>query len=428
MDKYGYYSNSNGNKRRHLEEYYDGKYTQEYYENLYSEELSAEEKWQQYVDQRNGVAQEEEGGGEDESNDDTWRHGQTWQRYHKNGTLYHETVKLDLGVTLSLVAFNGITGFVASSMALVIMMTHAERMIRGGMMASVALSLFLGIFCLFTERIAGALFGLIVCGLLIWYAMRVWSLIPFAAANLETAATAVRANLGVTIYAYLTLAVAFGWAVWWTASSVSTIFVEAECEGDGTCNKAFNWWMILGFLLSYYWTTQVLNNVVGVTAAGVIGTWWYSPSQAASFCSGAVQEAFQDAITHSFGSICLGSLFVTPVSALRYVVFALRDSENSFLFCIAECLLYFVENILNYFNEYGYVFVGIYGFSYTEAGIQVVDVFQNRGWQTIILDDLTDHALMIISFVVALLNGLIGLSIGTAIRLGTGVPSVVPFL
>ena len=355
-------------------------------------------------------------------------HGWTYNHYNKNGNAYREEVQLDLGLTLTLVVFNGITGLVGSTLALGFMMAHAEAMIRGGMIASVFLSLFLGLFCLTARQVPGALAGLVMSGLLIWYAYHVWSRIPFAAANLVTATTAVRVNLGVTVYAYLTLALAFGWAVFWTASAVSTMFVVSECEGDGTCNKDFNGWMIFGFFVSYFWTVQVFNNVVGVTVAGVTGTWWMAPLNAASFCSEAVQDSFQRAVTYSFGSICFGSLVVAVMSAARRTIHQLRDSDNGLLICIGECILHCIENALDYFNEWAFTFVGIYGFSYMEAGIQVVDLFRSRGWETIITDDLTDRALLIVSFVIALLNGLVGLVIGSAMNLGHGVPLLIPFL
>ena len=362
-------------------------------------------------------------------NDDDWQRGWTYKHYNKNGRYYREDVELNLGVIVSLVAFNGITGLVGSTLALGLMITHAGAMIRGGMVASVFLSLFLGLFCLTAKLIPGAIAGLVMSGFLVWYVMRVWNRIPFAAANLTTATTAVRANLGLAVCAYSTLAVAFGWVVWWTASAVATMFIVSECDGDGTCEKNFNALIFFGLLASYFWTIQVLNNIVGVTVASVTGNWWMSkPFKAASLFTDTIKGAFRRAVSYSFGSICFGSLFVAIASALRRILYPLRDSDNDLLTCIGECLLHYVANALDYFNQWAFTFVGLYGFSYTDAGFQVVEMFKSRGWETIITEDLTDWALLIVSFVVALLNGLIGLMIGSAMDMGFNVPLLLPFL
>lgn len=40
------------------------------------------------------------------------------------------------------------------------------------------------------------------------------------------------------------------------------------------------------------------------------------------------------------------------------------------------------------FNKWAFVYVGIYGFGYIEAGKNVIELFKSRGWEAIIADDL----------------------------------------
>jgi hypothetical protein len=55
------------------------------------------------------------------------------------------------------------------------------------------------------------------------------------------------------------------------------------------------------------------------------------------------------------------------------------------------------------------VYVGLYGYSYLEAGRNVITLFQNKGWTTIITDDLAQNVLLMMSVGIGLVSGLIGL-------------------
>jgi hypothetical protein len=55
------------------------------------------------------------------------------------------------------------------------------------------------------------------------------------------------------------------------------------------------------------------------------------------------------------------------------------------------------------------VYVGLYGYSYLDAGKNVMTLFQNKGWTTIITDDLSENVLFMMSVVLGLLTGLVGL-------------------
>lgn len=222
----------------------------------------------------------------------------------------------------------------------------------------------------------------------------------FAAANLRTALTAVRANLGLVVVAYTFLAIAFGWSVWWSVTA------GASLSSLGTGSLFF-------FLLSYYWVHQVLQNTVHVTTAGVIGTWWFIPHEASSCWSSAIQDSFCRATTYSFGSICFGSFLVALVQTLRAMHRIAHENDDcSFLICFIDCILGCIEGILEYLNKWAYVYVGLYGYSYLDAGRNVMTLFQHKGLTTLITDDLTDNVLVMVSAAIGLACGLVGLIIG----------------
>lgn len=56
-----------------------------------------------------------------------------------------------------------------------------------------------------------------------------------------------------------------------------------------------------------------------------------------------------------------------------------------------------------------YVYVGLYGYNYLDAGKNVITLFQNKGWTVIITDNLVDNVLFMMSVVLGLLTGLVGM-------------------
>lgn len=236
----------------------------------------------------------------------------------------------------------------------------------------------------------------------ICYGVVVWGRIPFAAANLNTALTAVKANMGLTVIAFLVMVLALGWSVFWFM-------------GVGEALSSSNGGIIFLLALSYYWTHQVLSNTVHVTTAGTVGTWWFVPDEANSCWSPAIQDSFFRATTYSFGSICLGSFLVAIVQALRVVANQIRDNEDmQLLACIIDCILSCIQDIIEYFNMYAYVYVGLYGFGYIEAGRNVMQLFQHKGWTVVISDDLANRVLLMVSVCVGFLTGIIGLVLALA--------------
>ena len=130
----------------------------------------------------------------------------------------------------------------------------------------------------------------------------------------------------------------------------------------------------------------------------------------------------------SEGSVCLGSLIVAIVSAAKDIIRQMRESGDNMLVCCAEFFLACMERFIEYFNEWAFCFVGIYGYSFVESGIEVMNLLKSRGWTSIIADDLTGRALLLVAFCVAMFNGLVGLLIGHVVTMGEGVPLIIPFL
>jgi len=216
---------------------------------------------------------------------------------------------------------------ISTTLALSVMISHAKALIKVALCFNIAASAVFAVASLFVSPFA-ALWGVMLLGFTAYYAYVVWGRIPFAAANLSTATTAVRGNLGLAHFAYGNLFVMTGWSAWWLVTFVSTVYVTSECSAEG-CAKEDNGLVVFLLLLSYYWTYQVLKNIVHVTVSGTVGTWWFVPSDAASCCSHAVRDSYLRSVTTSFGSICFGSLLVAIIQAMKQMVRRLRGTLSS---------------------------------------------------------------------------------------------------
>jgi len=116
-------------------------------------------------------------------------------------------------------------------------------------------------------------------------------------------------------------------------------------------------------------------------------------------------------LTASFGSICLGSLFVSAIQACRACAEAVKPNDDacSLLICLVDCVLGCLQFIMEYFNSWAYIYVGVYGYSYCEAGSKVMELFRDRGWEAIIADDLVSNALFLVTIIVGLISGVAGI-------------------
>ena len=63
---------------------------------------------------------------------------------------------------------------------------------------------------------------------------------------------------------------------------------------------------------------------------------------------------------------------------------------------------------------WAFVFVGLYGYTFVEAGKNVMTLFRMRGWTTIITDNLAQGVLGLVSVAIGLITGLIALVIANA--------------
>lgn len=111
-------------------------------------------------------------------------------------------------------------------------------------------------------------------------------------------------------------------------------------------------------------------------------------------------------LTFSSGPIAFGSLLQGACKALRSILShsnrnqqrsnqVVYDADDDCRCCcfglcgiILECLSELFGEVLDYFNQWAYCFVGINGTSYLESGKAAMNLFQTRGWTALITDRL----------------------------------------
>lgn len=146
-----------------------------------------------------------------------------------------------------------------------------------------------------------------------------------------------------------------------------------------------------------------------VTVAGMVGTYWFTPIEASSCCSKGLNHSFVRATTDSFGSICFASLLIAVIEALRSM--ARSNRRGGILTCMVRCLLYFLAGFVEIFNRWTLVYVGLYGYSFMEAGTNVVNLFKSRGWTAIVSDCMIASVIRMANLTVGIITGLVtGLS------------------
>jgi len=306
-----------------------------------------------------------------------------------------------------------------SAVSLQVMMHHAEILIQSSLIGSCCCFFVVAILFFVEGR------GLVTVGLCwvilllvtVWYATSVWNRIPFAAANLRTALSAVQTNGGICVVAYGIAFVAMIWTGVWSLALIGVSFKESTCI-SGVCQPHMNAISMMLLILSFYWTSQVLQNVLHVTVSGVVGTWWFDPQDALSVFSPAIVDSFRRSTTYSFGSICMGSLLVAIIQSMEAMVRSARQQNNqgvgTILLCIIECILRMISRIAIYFNRWAYCYVGLYGFDYISSGKKAMELFQARGWTTIITDNLVHRSLALVSIVIGALSGIICMLVAKA--------------
>jgi hypothetical protein len=116
----------------------------------------------------------------------------------------------DYSGVVYLVGVTAVSTMALGTATLQFMMKYPVQLVQSSLIITVALSGIIAVVGFVSgDMFAGGL-GLVFFAIGVCYARAVWPRIPYAAANLNTALTAVKANMGITVIAYGMVFIAFG--------------------------------------------------------------------------------------------------------------------------------------------------------------------------------------------------------------------------
>eukprot|EP00339_Tiarina_fusa_P008651 CAMPEP_0117084522 /NCGR_PEP_ID=MMETSP0472-20121206/59490_1 /TAXON_ID=693140 ORGANISM="Tiarina fusus, Strain LIS" /NCGR_SAMPLE_ID=MMETSP0472 /ASSEMBLY_ACC=CAM_ASM_000603 /LENGTH=829 /DNA_ID=CAMNT_0004813551 /DNA_START=41 /DNA_END=2531 /DNA_ORIENTATION=- len=338
--------------------------------------------------------------------------------YGYEAVRFHDEVE-DSSVTIiysNLIYVSSLSGIFAvsvSALTLLLMTALAKNMVQIALIIAISLSFAWGTIGigLSPKKVVPAT-GVIALALSVAYAFIVWDRIPFAAANLNAGLNGIKSNPGAVLIGFFFQFLALGWSVYFTYVAVGVYdAIEVGTIDVSVPDMKLIIYCALG--VSYYWTLHVFLNIVQVTVSGVIGSWWFTAEGDTSTRQDDLVRAFFRSSFYSIGSICYGSLLVGPVRLLRQLSVLFRPSEevsslmclHECFYCIQKCLTSCVDTLADRYSPWGFTYIGLYGYGLVDAGLHSTELFEKRGWSTIVSDDLVPNVLLMTSLVIGGITG-----------------------
>ncbi|RQM16315.1 hypothetical protein B5M09_001150 [Aphanomyces astaci] len=101
--------------------------------------------------------------------------------------------------------------------------------------------------------------------------------------------------------------------------------------------------------------------------------WWFSIDT-----HHAVRRSARRAVTSAFGSICLGSLLVAALWALRLLLLTTKRRKGGGANACLECIAGALDTHLRAFNKFAYCQVALYGKDFRTAGADTLQLFREK--------------------------------------------------
>lgn len=171
----------------------------------------------------------------------------------------------------------------------------------------------------------------------------------------------------------------------------------------------------------YFWGGFVIAGVCYTTYCGVFARWYYSsdPKHHHEYESGTLCASYMTAQFFNFGSICFGTGLLAFVRAMELVARMQQDEaqrEGDFVTCLilccVRCILECIGDIIEFFNEWGFVQCAIRNASYCNSVKMVFGLLTWRNALQIVSSWLVDSVVNFGAFMSAVVAGLLGAGVG----------------
>ncbi|PSS37822.1 hypothetical protein PHLCEN_2v290 [Hermanssonia centrifuga] len=271
-------------------------------------------------------------------------------------TLNYHTVYLLLFVTGA--------ALLLSTIYLILARIFTKLIMHITLILSICLNIGICVYYWITKYYSGAIIFTIIAALSIFAYFGYRSRIPLASLLLQVVMDVAKHHKSVYVVAFIALILQAALSVYakWTPGSPS-------CSTGTSCSSGKVAGLIFYETFSYLWTSQVIGNVALATmAGGPFGSWYYfGPREQGQMPAHPTLSAFVRASTLSLGSIAFGSLIVTVLELIRMVLNVARNNANSdghpieaCLALCAECFIGCIEGMVQYFNRYAYIEIGMF--------------------------------------------------------------------
>ncbi|KAI8081408.1 plasma-membrane choline transporter-domain-containing protein [Halteromyces radiatus] len=304
--------------------------------------------------------------------------------------------------TFKIFGLAAVVGFGISLLYLVLVNAIPKQMIYITFIASIIIYFGVTIYY-FTQHYYSAAIVFLIFAVLYLFTFFWWrSRIPFATAMLASTIGVMKRHPSTVVIGIVTLIIQTAFSMWFILTVVG---IYERYYSTTSNNASLNLAMVF-LVFSYYWTSQVISYVSYVTLAGIYASVYFNTGPHPSLPS------LRRAVTTSFGSICFGSLLIALVEFLRYFISIARSSTDnpifSFLLCIVDCLVGCFQGFFEWFNNYAFSGVAIYGKSYIQSAKRTWTIIKDRGIEAIINDNLINNVLFLGGLVVGVLCSLLG--------------------
>lgn len=266
--------------------------------------------------------------------------------------------------TITLFAFVLVAAFVLSFVYLMIARAIPRKLITTTYILSILVQFGVAIYYFIEKYYSGAVIFLIFAVLyaLTWFSWR--RRIPFASELLVAVINIASEYKAVYVVAVLSMIAQIVYSAWFAVTLVSAYIKydpssSAGCTaGGGSCGTGSVIVVVIFLTFSYYWTSQVIQNVAFTTICGTYGSYYFCSGSQGGMPKNPTWGSFKRASTYSFGSICFGSLIIALIQLVRAFVAVARsqaaqsgDSILSIVLCCVDCCIGCIEGYLQWVSR-----------------------------------------------------------------------------
>lgn len=248
-----------------------------------------------------------------------------------------------------LVAISAVVGLVLSLLYFFLIQRFAGKMIKASLVVSILVTLaFAGYFAYLGQIIATIIWILFAA----LYAWCYWSWrfrIPFAKVMLKTITSITRLYPATIVVGVVGVLIQFAFCAWW----IVTLVGISRATASGALSSGASYALYVYTLFVFYWTTQVIGNVVHITTCGLFATFYFrgvaQPSGDVHVpVSNPTAAALKRALTTSLGPNCFGSLLIAIIQTLKALANQARSSNGNDNFACTLIMVPVLSNLVLY--------------------------------------------------------------------------------